>query len=231
MTLSPKALVVDDEPQMRAIVAFALETQGFDCLEAGTAEEAWALVETTALDLIVLDVMLPGENGISLCRRIRAAYDIPVILLTARSEVGDRVEGLESGADDYVSKPFSPRELALRAQAVLRRRAHVAVGAMIQVGPLEIDLTSMRVTLNGRQVSLSVVEFRLLVALATRLGEPVPWRDLVREVWSAESDQGGREMLKTAVYRLRARLETDEDAPRMILTARGVGYRMVRRNL
>lgn len=225
--MTPTALVVDDEPQMRAIVTFALETQGFRCHEAGSAEEAWRIVETTALDLVVLDVMLPGEDGVSLCRRIRSGYEVPVILLTARSEVGDRVEGLESGADDYLTKPFSPRELALRAQAVVRRARPSPGPGKIAVGGLEIDLATMRATDDGVALQLTANELRLLVALASRPGEPLSWRDLVREVWATASDQGGREMLKTAVYRLRSRLEADPSRPERILTVRGVGYRLV----
>lgn len=228
-SLAPVALVVDDEPQMRAIVTFALETQGFRCLEAGSAELGWELVETTPLDLVVLDVMLPGEDGIVLCRRIREGYQVPVILLTARSEVGDRVEGLESGADDYLTKPFSPRELALRAQAVVRRARPAVSPGRIVVGSLEIDLATMRASDHGEPLQLSVNELRLLVALASRPGEPIAWRDLVHEVWATVSDEGGREMLKTAVYRLRSRLEVDPSRPERILTVRGVGYRMLPR--
>lgn len=226
----PVALVVDDEPQMRAIITFALETQGFECLEAGDAAAAWHVVEHRPLDLVVLDVMMPGEDGLALCRRVRAGgHDVPVILLTAKGEVRHRVDGLEAGADDYLTKPFSPRELALRAQAVVRRnRAHQQRPASLVVGALEIDLATMRAVDAGEPLQLSTTEMRLLVALATRLGEPVPWRELVREVWAADGDEGGREMLKTAVYRLRARLETDPSRPERILTARGVGYRMVR---
>lgn len=226
--VEPLALVVDDEPQMRAIVTFALETQGFRCVEAGSAEEGWRIVETSPLDLVVLDVMLPNQSGIELCRQIRRSYAVPIILLTARGEVDDRVEGLEAGADDYLVKPFSPRELALRAQGVVRRSAQPARPMVIEVGDIEIDLTLMRATERGVPLQLSVVELRLLVALATRLGESVPWRELIREVWAVESDEGGREMLKTAVYRLRSRLEVDPSRPAIILTARGVGYRMVR---
>jgi len=227
-TRDPVALVVDDEPQMRAIITFALETQGFTCLEASDARTAWHVVEHTPLDLVVLDVMMPGEDGVTLCRRIRRGHDVPIILLTAKGEVDDRVDGLEAGADDYLTKPFSPRELALRAQAVVRRARPTAGPASIVVGTLEIDLATMRATDADVPLQLSATEMRLLVALATRLGEPVPWRDLVHEVWATDTDDGGREMLKTTVYRLRARLEEDPSSPTRILTARGVGYRMVR---
>ncbi|MGP7959227.1 response regulator transcription factor [Sanguibacter sp. A247] len=225
----PVALVVDDEPQMRAIITFALETQGFTCVEAGDAAAAWHVVEHRPLDLVVLDVMMPGEDGVALCRRIRdGGHDVPVILLTAKGEVRHRVDGLEAGADDYVTKPFSPRELALRAHVVVRRTRPPQRPTGLVVGTLDIDLATMRAVDDDVPLQLSTTEMRLLVALASRLGEPVPWRDLVREVWATDGDEGGREMLKTTIYRLRSRLEKDPSSPERILTARGVGYRMVR---
>ena len=221
---APKALVVDDEPQMRAIVAFALETQGFTCLEAGTAETAWRLIETTPLDLIVLDVMLPGSSGISLCRRVRNKHQVPIILLTARGEVGDRVEGLEAGADDYVTKPFSPRELALRAQAIVRRSTS-GFGERLVNGALQIDLSTGRIFHEGHRLILSDVETRLLVALARDCGEVVGWRQLLNDAWDTSSVQGGREMIKSTIYRLRQRLE-EHGIHDLIESVRGTGYRM-----
>ena len=123
MSAAPRALIVDDEPQMLAIVEFALQTQGFECVTAPDAERAWRLLLTQDVDLAVLDVMLPGASGIELCRRIRSRLDVPVLLLTARGETEDRIVGFEAGADDYVAKPFSPREVALLAQALVRRTA------------------------------------------------------------------------------------------------------------
>src|SRR5690606_13415819 len=167
----PRALVVDDERQMRDIVSFALETQGFTTVEAADAEKAWAACERQAFDVIVLDVMLPRASGISLCRRIRVLSDVPIILLTAKGEAADRVAGLEAGADDYVVKPFHPRELALRAMAVVRRYREGHAVSRIVNGGLVIDPRSFSALRDGERLNLTQSEFALLLALASRLDE------------------------------------------------------------
>lgn len=221
---TPIALVVDDQVQMVSIVAFALETQGFTCLTAATAEQAWEILTRQRVDIVILDIMLPGASGIELCERIRATSTTPVILLTAKSSTDDRIAGLLAGADDYLTKPFSPRELALRAQAVHRRTRAGAEAGLVTNGPLVIDTARHRATWNGRLLRTSDIELRLLTALARHKGEVVTWAGLLNEVWFTESDAGGREMVKTTVYRLRQRLDTDGQP--LIITVRGVGYLM-----
>lgn len=221
----PRVLVVDDETQMVSIVAFALETQGFDPVTARSAEQAWRLLTAENFDLVVLDVMLPGASGVQLAQRIRAGSDVPIMMLTARGDENDRLTGLLAGADDYVTKPFSPRELALRAQAIVRRtRGHAERPHRIVNGPLVIDTAQRTASCDGRAVKLSDVELRLLAVLARRVGEPVAWRELLNEVWHTGELQGGRDMIKTTVHRLRQRLEDHGDA--LIVTVRGVGYLM-----
>lgn len=223
----PRVLVVDDESQMVSIVAFALETQGFETMTARNAEDAWRLIQNEAFDLLVLDVMLPGASGVQLCRRVRTHSDVPVILLTARGEEADRLNGLLAGADDYVTKPFSPRELALRAAAVVRRtRGRAAASDVIVNGALVIDQAADTVTWGARTLRLTDMERRLLIALARRAGEVVPWRDLLNEVWFTGELAGGRDMIKTTVYRLRQHL--GEAGDELIVAIRGVGYRMPR---
>ncbi len=219
-------LVVDDEPQMVEIVKFALETQGFQTVTAGSAEEGWKIVESTHLDLLVLDVMLPGRSGLTLCRRVREHSDTPVLLLTARGEAPDRLAGFEAGADDYVVKPFNPRELALRAQAIVRRSRTGKSSQLIRNGPLVIDVSSGKVTLNSTAIKLTDIELRLLIALGRKIDQTVNWRDLLTQVWETESQLGGKEMLKTAVYRLRSRLGDSGD--QIIASVRGVGYTMTK---
>lgn len=226
MTVRQKVLVADDEPQMAMIVSYALQTQGFDTVVAHDGLEAKALLATEHPDAAVLDVMMPRMDGLDLCRYIRGTSGIPVILLTARSEHEHLVEGFETGADDYVSKPFHPRELALRVAAVLRRRPAVQ-SQTISVGHLRIDVSAHELTVDGLPVPVSGTEFRLLVALASRPGVLVTWQDLLREAWHVDEWAGGREMVKAAVYRLRQRLGDDPTAPRYIHTVRGVGYRLV----
>ncbi|WP_394276929.1 response regulator transcription factor [Luteococcus sp.] len=218
-----RVLVVDDETQMLGIVAFALETQGFEAVQARSAEEAWRRFCQEHFDLVVLDVTLPGASGVQLCERLRVDSQVPVILLTARAAESDRIAGLLAGADDYVTKPFSPRELALRAQAIVRRtRAVTPADQLVTNGPLEIDPVRRRARLDGRILQLSDVEGRLLLALARHVGHVVTWSELLNEVWGTGEHTGGRDMIKTTVYRLRQHLGDGE----WITSVRGSGYLM-----
>ena len=219
------ALVVDDEPQMLDIVTFALETQGFSAVSAKNAENAWHHFRGRRFDLVVLDVMLPQASGLSLCRRIREMSDVPVLLLTAKSGAQDRIAGLEAGADDYVVKPFHPRELALRAEALVRRSTAAPAHSELVHGPLR--MTQDTVTVNGRYVQLSSLELRLLRRLVRAQGEPVSFQDLLLSGWQIEEGPGGKEMLKTALYRVRKALHS-EGLPRAIRAVRGVGYELAR---
>ena len=222
-----RALVVEDEPAMRDIISFALETQDFSTVTAGSAEAGWAVLAEQHIDLVVLDVMLPGMSGVELCRRITATRPVPVILLTALGETSHRIAGLEAGASDYVSKPFHPRELALRA-AGLVRRSPLSSGALAQAGPVTLDLRAATAYVSGRRVDLTPHEYRLVAALVTHPGEDLPFRQLLLLGWGDPQPLGGRELLKTAVYRLRLKLESCDPAARgCIRSVRGVGYRYV----
>ena len=222
-----RALVVEDEPAMRDIISFALETQDFSTVTAGSAAAGWAVLAEQHIDLVVLDVMLPGMSGVELCRRITATRPVPVILLTALGETSHRIAGLEAGASDYVSKPFHPRELALRA-AGLVRRSPLSSGALAQAGPVTLDLRAATAYVSGRRVDLTPHEYRLVAALVTHPGEDLPFRQLLLLGWGDPQPLGGRELLKTAVYRLRLKLESCDPAARgCIRSVRGVGYRYV----
>jgi DNA-binding response OmpR family regulator len=221
--VNPTALVVDDEPQMAVIVEFALRTQGFDVLVAHDGATALHLLRTRAVDLVVLDVLMPMLDGLALCQRIRASSDVPIMFLTAMAQHESVIAGLEQGADDYVTKPFHPREVALRAQALVRRRRDT--GAQLQVGELTIDPTNRTATLAGHRLDLPYTEFKLLAHLAARRGVPQTWRALLRDVWGAADMVGGRDVVKSAVYRLRSRLAAVGGAA-YISTLRGVGYVM-----
>jgi DNA-binding response OmpR family regulator len=226
MTDAPLALLAEDEPQMADLVGFILESEGLRVRivhDGLLAREVWA---AGGVDVAVLDVGLPGLDGVSLCREIRAAGSLPVLMLTARSDDSEVIEGLEAGADDYVVKPFKPRVLALRVNALLRRTSPRATGPL-HVGDLRIDPLARVVTAAGRTVALTDREWRLLAALAARPGEVVSWRKLLAEVWEADDWLGGREMVKAAIYRLRQRLHDDTAHPRYIETVRGAGYRIV----
>lgn len=218
------ALVVDDEPSMRDIITFALETQEFETCTAGSAEAAWQVLRDRHVDLVVLDVMLPGMSGVELCRRISETSKVPVILLTALGETSQRIAGLEAGAADYVAKPFHPRELALRASSLVRRRVTTDVSS-VTVGPLTVNLLTTRAYVSGQRVELTHHEFRLAAAFASHPGETLGFRHLLAAGWEDPDLIGGRELLKTAIYRLRLKLEAAD--PRMagaIRSVRGVGY-------
>lgn len=216
--MSGLALVVDDEVQMVSIVAFALETQGFSCLTAGSMREAWDYLLSHDVEIAVIDVMLPDGSGIDLTRRVRSAgLHTAVILLSALSDETDRIRGLEVGADDYVTKPFSPRELALRAQAVLRRTGNVLTeDTHIVLGRLRIDLPGGKAYWADRRIDLSDTEFRVLAVLVEHKGLPVTYMQLLNEAWATTSFAGGREMIKTSVYRLRKRLSEVGANPSLI---------------
>lgn len=225
-TTAPLALVVDDERQMLSIIEFALQTQGFECLTASSAEAAWTLFQNRRVDLVVLDLMLPGASGEALCRRIRGRSNVPVLMLTARGTEKDRINGFLAGADDYVTKPFSPRELALRAQALIRRTQARGTADVLTNGPLVIDIRERTTTWDGRRLRLSEVEQRLLTVFTRHAGSVVTWRDLLNEVWFTGESAGGRDMIKTTVYRLRQHLGPAGE--QLIITARGTGYLMPR---
>jgi len=218
-------LVVDDEPIVRDVIVRYLARDGFATLEAGDGEEARRLIETASPSLVVLDLMLPGVDGLELCRWIRGRSELPVIMLTARGEETDRIVGLELGADDYVTKPFSPRELAARVKTVLRRTDRPPqVPERLEFGDVAVDAGSREVAKAGRLVTLTAKEFDLLWFLATNPRRVFPRDLLMDRVWgySAALDTG---TVTVHVRRLREKLETDPAHPRHLQTVWGVGYR------
>jgi DNA-binding response OmpR family regulator len=218
-------LVVDDEPIVRDVVARYLEREGYQTLEAGDGGDARALLERQSPDLVVLDVMLPGIDGLELCRWIRDRSTVPVILLTARGEEADRIVGLELGADDYVTKPFSPRELVARVRAVLRRSAQPAGSqARLAFGDLEMSGETRDVHRGGRALRLTAKEFDLLWFLASHPRRVFSRDQLMRSVWGYEAalDTG---TVTVHIRRLREKVEDDASRPRFLETVWGVGYR------
>jgi len=197
------ALVVDDERQMTMIVEYALANQGFTVHTAHDGATALNLLRTHEVDLVVLDVRMPTIDGLDLCERIRAGSDVPIMLLTALAQPEDVIAGLERGADDYVTKPFHPKELVLRAQALVRRYRGGGDGRVLRNGELVIDPVRREVTVAGRRLTLSYTEFRLLYCLTARRGEALSWRRLLREVWGTDNLIGGRELVKATVAILR----------------------------
>jgi len=227
-----RILVVDDEPKIRMTVRGYLEADGFEVLEAGDGPSCLAAVGRERPDLVVLDVMLPGLDGFEVLRRIRATSQVPVILLTARSEELDRVIGFTAGSDDYVTKPFSARELALRARAVLRRAEGAEPAAedrVLRFEGLAIDPDARTVVVDGeRNVELSALDFDLLLALARAPRRVFTRRGLIEQVWGRDFF-GDERVVDVHIRTLRRALGDDASAPRFVGTVRSVGYRFVAR--
>jgi DNA-binding response OmpR family regulator len=218
-------LVVDDEPVVRDVVVRYLRRDGYATLEAANGDDARELIQTRNPALVVLDVMLPGTDGLELCRWIRARSALPVILLTARTDESDRIVGLELGADDYVTKPFSPRELAVRVRTVLRRATpSVEPRSTIEVGELVLDGGSREATLESRILTLTLKEFDLLWFLASHPRLVFSRETLMDRVWGYQAafDTG---TVTVHMRRLREKIEPDPTHPRHLLTVWGVGYR------
>jgi DNA-binding response OmpR family regulator len=218
-------LVVDDEPTIREIVVGYLQRDGYRTLEAADGNRAREILESDPPNLVVLDLMLPGTDGLELCRWIRARSKVPVIMLTARGEESDRIVGLELGADDYVTKPFSPRELTARVRTVLRRAEPAETDdEQLTFDGLVLDAGSREVTKAGRAVRLTAKEFDLLWFLASHQRRVFSRDDLMRRIWgySAALDTG---TLTVHVRRLREKLEDDPSRPRHLETVWGIGYR------
>ena len=220
-------LVVDAEPIVREVVVRYLKRAGYSTLEAGHGDRARELLEQQRPDLVVLDVMLPGTDGLELCRWIRSRSDLPVIMLTARGEEADRIVGLELGADDYVTKPFSPRELAARVKSVLRRSS--AVGERherLAFGDIELDAGAREARKGGAELRLTAKEFDLLWFLAGHPRRVFSRDELMSRVWGYEAalDTG---TVTVHVRRLREKIEDQPSEPRYLQTVWGVGYRLV----
>jgi DNA-binding response OmpR family regulator len=222
-----KVLVVDDEPTVREVVVGYLRRDGHDVAEAADGNAALDLLDADPPDLVVLDMMLPGVNGLDILRRVRATSDIPVIMLTARAEESDRVSGLELGADDYVVKPFSPRELAARVNGVLRRTSGRESNAPqpLRFGELHIDPRSREVTLDGRIIEMTPKEFDVLTFLASSPRQVFSRAQLLESVWQSSPDWQDPATVTVHVRRIRNKIEADPEHPRWITTVWGVGYR------
>jgi DNA-binding response OmpR family regulator len=227
MPASPSILVVDDEESIQKLLTYPLEREGFEVVQARDGEEALDRFREGSFDLVVLDLALPRLDGLEVCRRLRASSTVPIIMLTARDDEVDKVLGLELGADDYITKPFSIREFRSRVRALLRR-ARLAPSEdeaeAIEVDGVRIDLGRRAVLVDDRQVELTYLEFELLRTLATHPGHVYSRQRLLEKLWGG-SDYRDPRTIDVHVRHLREKLEPDPSDPRYILTVRGVGYR------
>ncbi len=220
-------LIIDDEPDILELISYNLKKEGFHISTALDGEEALQKVRGGHLDLIILDLMLPGIHGMELCRILRnnpRTAHVPIIMLTARGEESDKVHGLESGADDYMTKPFSPKELIARVKAVLRRsKERTTEEKTIRLGDLTIDLETFSVSKGGAPLNLSATEFKLLLYLVQRRGRVFSRDQLLDAVWKEEAFVESR-TVDVHISRLRTRIEDDPSNPRYLKTRRGIGY-------
>jgi len=223
--VSQTILVVDDEARIVKLVRDYLTRAGFDVLEARDGDRALTMARVERPDLIILDLMLPGVDGLDICRRLRQESDVPIIMLTARVEEADRIVGLELGADDYVTKPFSPGELVARVRATLRRASgELGPSTMLRAGDVELDTASLTVTVAEEPVDLTPTEFQLLAALVRQPGRIFTREQLLEAVHGVAFD-GYDRSVDSHVKNLRRKIESDPRQPRYIQTVYGVGYR------
>ncbi len=223
-----RLLVIEDEESFSGTLQYMLRREGFEVAVAATGPAGLAEFDRNGADLVVLDLMLPGLPGTEVCRNLRGRSDVPVIMLTARDGEVDKVVGLELGADDYVTKPFSSRELVARIRAVLRRRTDTAEApsgaAALEAGPVRVDVERHVVTVAGEAVSLPLKEFELLELLLRNAGRVLTRGQLIDRVWGSDY-VGDTKTLDVHVKRLRAKVEADPSSPRHLVTIRGLGYK------
>jgi len=221
-----RVLVVEDEESISDPLSFMLRREGFEVSVAASGPEALGAFDKTGADIVLLDLMLPGLPGTEVCRSLRQKSQVPIIILTARDSEVDKVVGLELGADDYVTKPFSHRELVARIRAVMRRggEAEELLSAVLEAGPVRMDVERHTVTVHGEPVSLPLKEFDLLELLLRNAGRVLTRGQLIDRVWGADY-VGDTKTLDVHIKRLRAKVEPDPGNPKYLLTVRGLGYK------
>jgi two-component system response regulator MtrA len=218
-----RVLVVDDDPALAEMLGIVLRGEGFEPAFVADGDKALAAFRETKPDVVLLDLMLPNKDGLEVCRQIRAESGVPIVMLTAKSDTVDVVLGLESGADDYIVKPFKPKELVARVRARMRRNDDIEAEAL-RIGEVEIDVAGHRVTRDGQDVPLTPLEFDLLVALARKPRQVFTREVLLEQVWGYRHAADTR-LVNVHVQRLRSKIERDPEKPEIVLTVRGVGYR------
>ena len=222
-----KILIVEDEEALSDPLAFLLGREGVQTIVVDNGLDALPVFDREGADLVLLDVMLPGMSGMEVCRKLREVSSVPIIMLTAKDSELDKVLGLELGADDYVTKPYSARELIARIRAVLRRRSaetDSATESVLQGGPVRMDIDRHVVTVNGEEISMPLKEFELLEILLRNVGRVMTRGQLIERVWGADY-VGDTKTLDVHIKRLRSKIEPDSSAPQYVVTVRGLGYK------
>ena len=221
--MAHKILVVDDDAAIREMLGIILEARGFDVEYSEDGSSAFAIFAATKPDLVLLDWMLPGKEGVDVCREIRAAAGTPIIMITAKSDIEDEVRGLEAGADDYIAKPIDPEKLIARINASLRRLTPES-SEVVRIGPLELDVVGHEVRRGSERLSLTPLEFNLLLTLALKPKQVFTREMLLEQVWGYHYKADTR-LVNVHVQRLRSKIEDDPDNPKIVTTVRGIGYK------
>ena len=223
--MSVRILTVEDDERIRTAVSLALQEEGWEVEETSNGEDALAAFSRQPSDVVLIDIMLPGIDGFEVCRKIRRIGDVPIVMVTARSDSHDVVAGLEAGADDYLRKPFDPKELSARVRALLRRSKTIGAPSNFSFDQLEIIVDEGMVRISGQEVHLTRTEFKLLIELATNSGKVLSREDLLERVWGYDYF-GDSRLVDVHVRRLRTKVEMDPANPRYVVTVRGMGYKL-----
>ncbi len=219
-----RILVVDDDASLAEMLQLVLRQEGFDTTWCASGDAALDAFRSSQFDLVLLDLMLPGLDGVAVCRRIRADSGVPIVMLTAKSDTTDVVDGLEAGADDYIAKPFKPRELVARIWTRLRRPPSESESDTIRVGDVMIDVSAHEVKRGSDAIALTPLEFDLLLALARRPHQVFTREKLLEQVWGYRHAADTR-LVNVHIQRLRSKIERDPERPELVLTVRGIGYK------
>jgi len=219
-----RILIVDDDASLAEMLQLVLRQEGFETTWCASGDAALEVFRSAQFDLVLLDLMLPGLDGVAVCRRIRADSGVPIVMLTAKSDTGDVVDGLEAGADDYIAKPFKPRELVARVWTRLRRPPAESETDMIRVGDVTIDVSAHEVKRGSDPIALTPLEFDLLLALARKPHQVFTREKLLEQVWGYRHAADTR-LVNVHIQRLRSKIEQDPERPELVLTVRGIGYK------
>ena len=223
--MSVRILTVEDDERIRTAISLALQEEGWEVEETSNGEDALAAFSRQPSDVVLIDIMLPGIDGFEVCRKIRRLGDVPIVMVTARSDSHDVVAGLEAGADDYLRKPFDPKELSARVRALLRRSKTIGAPSNFSFDQLEIIVDEGMVRISGQEVHLTRTEFKLLIELATNSGKVLSREDLLERVWGYDYF-GDSRLVDVHVRRLRTKVEIDPANPKYVVTVRGMGYKL-----
>ena len=223
--MSVRILTVEDDERIRTAVSLALQEEGWEVEETSNGEDALAAFSRRPSDVVLIDIMLPGIDGFEVCRKIRRIGDVPIVMVTARSDSHDVVAGLEAGADDYLRKPFDPKELSARVRALLRRSKTIGAPSNFSFDQLEIIVDEGMVRISGQEVHLTRTEFKLLIELATNSGKVLSREDLLERVWGYDYF-GDSRLVDVHVSRLRTKVELAPATPNYVVTVRGMGYKL-----